>query len=92
MPAPRHALLFVAILAVTGCASAPTPAQASSGTIDAVNHTHWAINHFSVDGRNAIDAIGPNQGGGGLLLLGACTMEAGDDRADRVGDRSKRRQ
>ncbi|WP_425317780.1 DUF3304 domain-containing protein [Pseudomonas nitroreducens] len=64
MPMLRHVLLFVAILTAGGCASAPTPAQASGGTIDAVNHTHWAINRFSVNGQNAVDIIGPYQGGG----------------------------
>jgi len=39
------------------------PAQAS--TIEAINHTHWAINRFSVDGRSAIDVIGAYEGGGG---------------------------
>jgi len=39
------------------------PAQAS--TIEAINHTHWAINQFSVDGRSGLDIIGPYQGGGG---------------------------
>ena len=41
---------------------APT-AQAS--TIGGINHTHWAINRFAVDGQSAIDIIGPYQGGGG---------------------------
>ncbi|WP_416236041.1 DUF3304 domain-containing protein [Pseudomonas mandelii] len=36
-----------------------------ASTIEAINHTHWAINHFSVDGRSGLDAIGPYQGGGG---------------------------
>ncbi|WP_240158204.1 DUF3304 domain-containing protein [Pantoea sp. Tr-811] len=39
------------------------PVDAS--TLYGVNHTHWAINRFSVDGRSAIDTIGPYQGGGG---------------------------
>ena len=39
------------------------PAQAS--TIEAINHTHWAINRFSVDGRPGLDIIGAYQGGGG---------------------------
>ncbi|WP_081430237.1 DUF3304 domain-containing protein [Pseudomonas putida] len=30
-----------------------------------INHTHWAINHFSVDGHSGLDVIGPWQGGGG---------------------------
>ncbi|WP_095163069.1 DUF3304 domain-containing protein [Pseudomonas sp. Irchel 3F5] len=38
---------------------------AHASTIDGINHTHWAINRFSVDGRSAIDIIGPYQGGGG---------------------------
>ncbi|MHC8314745.1 DUF3304 domain-containing protein [Pseudomonas sp. LB3P31] len=36
-----------------------------ASTIEAINHTHWAINHFSVDGHSGLDAIGPYQGGGG---------------------------
>ena len=36
-----------------------------ASTIEGINHTHWAINRFSVDGRSAIDIIGPYQGGGG---------------------------
>ncbi|MHC8315224.1 DUF3304 domain-containing protein [Pseudomonas sp. LB3P31] len=39
--------------------------SAQASTIEAINHTHWAINHFSVDGRSGLDAIGPYQGGGG---------------------------
>lgn len=35
------------------------------GTIEAVNHTHWAINQFSVDGKSGVDVIGAYQGGGG---------------------------
>ncbi|MFF7066041.1 DUF3304 domain-containing protein [Pseudomonas sp. NPDC008258] len=38
---------------------------AQASTIEAINHTHWAINHFSVDGRSGIDIVGPYQGGGG---------------------------
>ncbi len=41
-----------------------TPCVQAS-TLEAVNHTHWVINHFSVDGRSGIDIIGPYQGGGG---------------------------
>jgi hypothetical protein len=36
-----------------------------ASTIEAINHTHWAINRFSVDGRSGIDIVGPYQGGGG---------------------------
>jgi hypothetical protein len=39
--------------------------DAQASTLEAINHTHWAINHFSVDGRSGIDIIGPYQGGGG---------------------------
>ncbi|WP_157803452.1 DUF3304 domain-containing protein [Stenotrophomonas maltophilia] len=44
------------------------PVDASA--IYGVNHTHWAINRLSVDGRSAVDSIGPHQGGGG----GCCYM------------------
>ena len=46
--------------------------HAQASTLDAINHTHWAINHFSVDGRSGIDIIGPYQGGGG----GCCYIAA----------------
>jgi hypothetical protein len=69
MPVFRRALLFVTALAATGCATAPLPAEAGSGTIDAINHTHWAINRFSVNGQNAVDIIGPYQGGGGACCF-----------------------
>ncbi|WP_196477191.1 DUF3304 domain-containing protein [Pseudomonas chaetocerotis] len=65
----RHALPFAAALLAAGCATAPTPVQARSGSIDAINHTHWAINRFSVNGRNAVDIIGPYQGGGGACCF-----------------------
>ncbi|MHC8314747.1 DUF3304 domain-containing protein [Pseudomonas sp. LB3P31] len=39
--------------------------DAQASTIEAINHTHWAINHFKVDGRSGLDIIGPYQGGGG---------------------------
>jgi hypothetical protein len=65
---PRATLALMVLLSA-GCATAPAPAQAGSGSIDAINHTHWAINHFSVDGRNAVDIIGPYQGGGGACCF-----------------------
>ncbi len=43
---------------------------ASASSIYGINHTHWAVNRFSVDGRSAVDIIGPYQGGGG----GCCYM------------------
>ncbi|MDT4823907.1 hypothetical protein FQZ97_571470 [compost metagenome] len=41
------------------------PAAQATSIIYGINHTHWAINRFSVDGRSALDIIGPYQGGGG---------------------------
>ncbi|QGR08123.1 hypothetical protein CTZ24_17505 [Pantoea phytobeneficialis] len=41
------------------------PSKAGAGVIKAINHTHWAINRFSVNGQSGIDIIGPYQGGGG---------------------------
>ena len=71
MPNPilRNIAIALMLLAGGGCATVPAPAQASGGTIDAVNHTHWAINHFSVNGQNAVDIIGPYQGGGGACCF-----------------------
>ncbi|EPZ6979905.1 DUF3304 domain-containing protein, partial [Klebsiella pneumoniae] len=55
--------LLAGLLLLTGCAQ--PAAQAGGGTIKAINHTKWAINHFSVNGQSGIDIIGPFQGGGG---------------------------
>jgi hypothetical protein len=44
---------------------------AKAGTIEGVNHTSWAINYFSVDGRSAVDSIGPHQIGGGACCYAA---------------------
>ncbi|WP_080642455.1 DUF3304 domain-containing protein [Pseudomonas fluorescens] len=63
MHAPHLCAVWVSLFCcLTGAAWAQT-AQAS--TLEAINHTHWAINRFSVDGRSGIDIIGPYQGGGG---------------------------
>ncbi|HEJ0329048.1 DUF3304 domain-containing protein [Serratia marcescens] len=66
----KHALLsplLAGLLLLTGCSQPAARAGGSggSGTIDAINHTKWAINHFSVDNQSGIDIIGPFQGGGG---------------------------
>jgi hypothetical protein len=55
--------VIVAVLGVLGATLLAPNAQASA--LEAINHTHWAINRFSVDGRSGIDIIGPYQGGGG---------------------------
>ena len=54
-----RAAMFCALTAAT------LGQNAHASTIEAINHTHWAINRFSVDGRSAIDVIGAYQGGGG---------------------------
>ena len=64
--------LVTAVLLLTGCNQ---PAETDSisgggGTIEAINHTHWAINHFSVNGQSGVDIIGPWQGGGGAGYFG----------------------
>ena len=64
-------LLGVVLLA--GCSQPQAEAQTQSGgagTIKAINHTKWAINHFSVNGQSGIDAIGPFDGGGGGCCYG----------------------
>lgn len=60
-PATRSKAGVLLIVAALGWAM-PT---VEASTIEAVNHTHWAINRFSVDGRSAVDIIGAYQGGGG---------------------------
>ncbi|WP_434674884.1 DUF3304 domain-containing protein [Pseudomonas sp. D3-10] len=60
-PSPWHTLL----LAWCGLLGAVLAPNVSASTLEAINHTHWAINRFSVDGRSGIDVIGPYQGGGG---------------------------
>ena len=55
----RHTLMVLGALLLAGCS------RPASAVIVAINHTKWAINHFSVDGQSGIDAIGPYQGGGG---------------------------
>ncbi|MFJ4376358.1 DUF3304 domain-containing protein [Pseudomonas japonica] len=42
-----------------------TLAGSAEARIIGINHTHWAINHFFVDGHSGLDVIGPWQGGGG---------------------------
>ena len=65
----RH-VLKIALGGVVMCVGVTV---ASASSIYGVNHTHWAINRFSVDGRSAVDIIGPYQGGGGGCCYGAPT-------------------
>ncbi|MEJ8867035.1 DUF3304 domain-containing protein [Pseudomonas jessenii] len=57
--------------ALGGLVAAMLVQGAQAGTLEAINHTHWAINRFSVDGRSGIDIIGPYQGGGGGCCFNA---------------------
>ncbi len=69
-------LVFIAVaMLLAGCDRSAREESVSggSGTIEAVNHTHWAINHFSVDGQSGLDIIGPWQGGGGGCCYGVPT-------------------
>jgi len=66
----RSSMLLIAALLLSGCdkpvqTRIENPSGGGAGTIEAINHTHLAINRFSVNGVNAIDIIGPYQGGGG---------------------------
>ncbi|HBC5611352.1 TPA: DUF3304 domain-containing protein, partial [Klebsiella oxytoca] len=77
-PQGRWLTRFVFIAAAILLAGCDRPAReknvsGGSGTIEAVNHTHWAINHFSVDGQSGLDIIGPWQGGGGGCCYGVPT-------------------
>ncbi|HBU1589622.1 T6SS immunity phospholipase A1-binding lipoprotein Tli1-KP, partial [Klebsiella pneumoniae] len=46
--------LLAGLLLLTGCAQPAAQAGGGGGTIDAINHTKWAINHFSVNGQSGI--------------------------------------
>jgi hypothetical protein len=61
------------IRALAGLITAMFLQNAETSSLEAINHTHWAINHFSVDGRSGIDIIGPYQGGGGGCCYNAPT-------------------
>ncbi len=69
----RHYLVALCALLLAGCSQPTAKAKTRSGgggIIVAINHTKWAINHFSVDGQSGIDIIGPYQGGGGGCCYG----------------------
>ncbi|RON55729.1 hypothetical protein BK667_09015 [Pseudomonas frederiksbergensis] len=53
------------VAALCGVVGAVLMQSAQASTLEAINHTHWAINRFSVDGRSGVDIIGPYRGGGG---------------------------
>ena len=60
--------ILLGIFLLAGCSQLKAEAQTQSGgsgTIEAINHTKWAINYFSVNGQSGIDIIGPFDGGGG---------------------------
>jgi hypothetical protein len=65
--------VLMGVLLLAGCSQIKAEAQTQSGgsgTIEAINHTKWAINHFSVNGQSGIDIIGPFDGGGGGCCYG----------------------
>ena len=64
---PLRICVLAAGLLLTGGSQPVAQAGGSGdgGTIKAINHTKWAINHFSVNNQSGIDIIGPFQGGGG---------------------------
>ena len=63
---------------IFGLAGAVLVQNVQASTLEAVNHTHWAINHFSVNGRSGLDIIGPYQsGGGGCCYVAPARWKAG---------------
>ncbi|NIF38590.1 DUF3304 domain-containing protein [Enterobacter sp. Tr-810] len=70
-------IYFIAFIAtitlLNGCdkpvKTEPTP-PGGGGTIEAINHTSWAINRFSVNGQSGLDIINPYSGGGGGCCFG----------------------
>ncbi|QIX97563.1 DUF3304 domain-containing protein [Cedecea sp. FDAARGOS_727] len=62
--------IVLSIALLGGCSQPHAETQSGGGTIEAINHTKWAINNFSVNGQSGIDAIGPFDGGGGGCCYG----------------------
>jgi len=68
----RISSVLCGILLLAGCGQQSAQAEyqgGGGGTIEAINHTKWAI-EFSVNGRSGLDNIGPYQGGGGGCCFG----------------------
>ncbi|WP_273907842.1 DUF3304 domain-containing protein [Enterobacter bugandensis] len=69
----RTRILLAVALLLAGCdqpvKTEPAP-PGGGGTIEAINHTSWAINRFSVNGQSGLDIIGPYSGGGGGCCFG----------------------
>ncbi|MEI2627986.1 DUF3304 domain-containing protein [Erwinia aphidicola] len=69
----RLSSVLCGILLLAGCGQQSAQAEyqgGGGGTIEAINHTKWAINQFSVNGQSGLDVIGPYQGGGGGCCFG----------------------
>jgi len=69
----RALVLLAAALLLARCdqpvKTEPAP-PGGGGTFEAINHTSWAINRFSVNGQSGLDIIGPYSGGGGGCCFG----------------------
>ena len=66
-------LCLAAVFLLAACDKPAQPAPAppgGGGTIEAINHTSWAINRFSVNGQSGLDIINPYSGGGGGCCFG----------------------
>lgn len=73
--------MLAGLLLLTGCSQpAAQAAGGGGGTIDAINHTKWAINHFNVDNQSGSDIIGRSREAVGGLQR-ARPMDAGYDGA-----------
>ncbi len=74
--------LLAGLLLLTGCAQPAAQAGGGGGgTIKAINHTKWAINHFSVNGQSGIDIRPVSGRRWRLLLQRARPLDAGYDGA-----------
>jgi len=62
---PGNLVRPLVLTVLFGISGLSATSQAKAGILEGVNHTHWAINRFSVDGRSGLDVIGPWQTGGG---------------------------
>ncbi|WP_226503046.1 DUF3304 domain-containing protein [Pseudomonas sp. MWU16-30317] len=68
----------VLVATLWGLIAAVFAQSTQASTLEAINHTHCAINRFSVDGRSGIDIIGPYQrGGGGCCYIAPSNWQPG---------------
>ena len=72
----KSCALWTAFLLLTGCSQSAAEAQGGGGgIIKAINHTHRAINHFSINRQSGLDIIGRTRAA--AVAASACPRSGG---------------